>query len=248
MQIKSITFTRCVAIVGIIFSHYFMVESLPYSSILQRLLGETFNGVFFYLSALLFGHKWARDEKRSFDARAFLKRRIIKLAIPLYIFLIVYCSVAFCAGLTYSWVSVVLNFLFLGWFSKIDNIGHLWFITMIMISYFQFIVMSKCQLNIGVVKGVLILSFAFLLQFLLDSMHLPGYMFIIMAMNAVIFYNADRILKMSFKIPWAVIILVCVMSYSICVYFLSIGGFEKYRTIVIFLLFVVSAFPQLVIY
>lgn len=124
---------RCIAICGIVAVHVcysFHDETFQHAG---QQLGGTFNAVFLLLSAILLGRS-----KRLAGAppRKFLSRRVLRIGTPLWVFLALF----FAATATWTDVRIPMmkaaaEFAFLGWPIKLPGLGHLWFVTLILLCY-----------------------------------------------------------------------------------------------------------------
>lgn len=124
---NSISIIRVFSTICILLCHLVQEVNNP----VLALSGQFFNvgvSIFFFMSGFLFG------EKKISDSKEWLKRRFIKIGIPYYLFLIF----IFCISLPKLKLSIVLMYLFniQGILNKsILGLGHLWFLSYLMICY-----------------------------------------------------------------------------------------------------------------
>ena len=111
-----------------------------------------------------------------------------------------------------------MNFVGLGWFGKLPYNGHLWFITMIIFCYIMYTTCCKylSHKNIGGI-WYLLLFICIVLQVLLDSLHLPGYMFIILWYSLWIFYNSSKVSRWIQTFKWYFLIPVTIVLNGIAI-------------------------------
>ena len=99
---------RIIAILGIVLDHYF-------GGPIGRFLGETFNCVFFGLSALLLGMKWEQKGRPKYKFFQFLFPRYIRLSVSLYPFLIIAFVFFYVFDIPFSLKDLLMSFAFLSW-------------------------------------------------------------------------------------------------------------------------------------
>ena len=105
--------------------------------------------------------------------------------------------------------SIVLNYLLLGWFSKLPLIGHLWFVTMIVACYLMFAVLRIKRTSIHTI--ILIITVCLIGQIALDYMKLPSHFFLTLMVCGIAFIKAHKIvqflqdIKISRVLPVAII-------------------------------------------
>lgn len=101
-------------------------------------LGGIFNCLFFSMSAILFGEKISKT-KNKIKLIPFMQPRLYKLAASLWPMLIIALILFLICNIPFSIEAALMNFCFLGWFAKLPGLGHLWFVTMIIICYILFV-------------------------------------------------------------------------------------------------------------
>ena len=144
-----------------------------------RFCANTFNTVFFLLSALLLGlnvnkYKLLRGGGKRYVFQ-FLSKRVTRLLCSLWPMLIVFAVVFYLTGIEFSLASFAANMLMVGWFSKLPGLGHLWFVTMIMACYVTFAIIGYKPEAFK--KPVLWVAFCLPLHIIVAHMGLPGYFF-----------------------------------------------------------------------
>lgn len=124
--------------------------------------------MFFLISALLFGTKWAKDGYNKFKPAIFLKKRCLRIFLPLWFVLLFVVPIEYITCGRFEPTTIFMNFIGLNWARPFGSAGHLWYITMLMVLYVCFIVMSRFRLDklswrwwgiASVVVGILYLFF-----------------------------------------------------------------------------------------
>lgn len=103
--------------------------------------------IFFALSAYLFGEKWRSSDNNGFEVWPFLKKRFLRIYIPLWVVLIFVIALEWYVHNPFDTNTVIFNFLGLSWARPFTWAGHLWYITMIVILYFVFLALSRIRLD-----------------------------------------------------------------------------------------------------
>ena len=165
MNISSSTLNiiRVIAMTGIIADHYFQASGVPILVSTGLQMGGVFLMVFFALSAYLFGMKWVKSGHEGFGIISFLKKRCLRIYIPLWLTLPVVVAVEFLIRQSIDVKTIVFNIVGLGWAKPFTTGGHLWYITLMMFLYFVFVVFSrlrldKCRLRYWLVGYVALLA------------------------------------------------------------------------------------------
>ena len=149
---------RVTAMTGVVADHYLQMSDNNYLVNTGFQWGGVSVAIFFALSAYLFGEKWRVSEKKGFDVWPFLKRRFLRIYIPLWVALIFVIALEWYAHNPFDTKTIVFNFLGLSWARPFTWAGHLWYITMIVILYFLFLGLSRIRLD-KVPVGLWLLSF-----------------------------------------------------------------------------------------
>jgi peptidoglycan/LPS O-acetylase OafA/YrhL len=186
-KINSFEYLRVIAIMCIVIDHYI-------GGPIGRYLGETFICVFFCLSALLFGLKWEKAGRPKYSYYSFLYPRILRILVAYYPFLIVSLILLQLLYIPFSLTDTLMNFALLSWFSKLPYLGHLWFLTMIVMCYVMFVLLSKVHIYINYIRLALLLCFSLFLQVIVQEQGLPGYVFLMLFYSGLLFLKADKFL------------------------------------------------------
>lgn len=182
-----------------------------------RFCANTFNTVFFLLSALLLGlnvNKYKLGGGKQFILQ-FLSKRALRLLCSLWPLLIVFAVVFSLTDIDFSQVSFAANMLMLGWFAKLPGLGHLWFVTMIMACYVTFAIIGSTPKLFK--KPAIWVVFCLPLHIIVTTMGLPGYFFLILLYCSLAFLYAQDMVNWLNAVPiWmiaAAAMLVNVISY-----------------------------------
>ena len=218
---------RVVSILGIITSHFLIFGGVSDSlDWIGRYLAGVFNVVFICLSAVLYGNKWRESGRNCFTLSSFLSKRLVKIVSTLYPYLCMVIIVFIVFSVPLNINSFIFNFLGIGWFSKIQYNGHLWFVTMILICYMSIMFVSRYpNLDRNKRISVLFLLIAISLQFVTDSIGLPGYLFIFLAIYVVLFLWPLNSIVQIFGLKKNTILFVFSLFNGFVIYSLSIGLF-----------------------
>ena len=103
--------------------------------------------IFLLVSAWLYGSKWHKDGFKSFDTFEFLKKRCLRIFLPLWILLLggILCEY-YIVG-RFEVMTIAMNAVGLGWAKPFGTAGHLWYITMVLILYASFLLLSTSSLS-----------------------------------------------------------------------------------------------------
>ena len=223
-QITSLDYLRAFAITCIIIDHYI-------GGPLGRYLGETFICVFFGISSILFGMKWHNNNEPRYDFLQFMYPRLLRLSVAYYPFLIMTISLFIYLSIPVSKSKILMNLLFLPWFGKISGLGHLWFLTMILICYVVFILLSKFHTYITLKYSLIIVSLCLILQCGIQRIGLPGYVFFISLYCGLLFINAEKFLSFAKNLQPIKIIPIYFVINIIGLYFYYLGLFDYSHTL-----------------
>ena len=196
---------RVVAMTAIVISH-FMEYTIGGTMVgeLGRYLGGCGVVVFFLLSALLFGLRWEATEKLPFPIGKFMKKRIIRIGCPLWVYLIGVVLLFVASGVPVPWIDFGLNLCFLGYLGRLPGNPHLWFVTVIMLCYLEFVILSKYKIN--VILGTILLVLSLVGYYIFQSKGLPGHIFLTLGMCGLMFCFARNFMDFVVKIPHKIIL------------------------------------------
>ena len=161
-------------------------------------LGCVGNMIFFVMSGWLLGLAW-ENKNYPFYGWQFLKRRLLRLAIPLWLFAIPYMIWFKVSGHALSLKDVFLNLSLLNWLARIPGMTPFWFITAISVFYIAVIALSriKFQRNHSLATAMSLTVSVVLLQMVLSLYGIRyGYILVMMLCGALAFFNANRLLTL----------------------------------------------------
>ena len=184
---------RAVALGMILACHF--IRSIGFHQ-LDIPLGCIGNMIFFVMSGWLLGLAWESKHHPVYGWQ-FLKRRLLRLAVPLWLFAAPYMILFMANGHALTAKDVFLNLALLNWFARIPGMTPYWFITAIAAFYIAVIVLSRIkryQSHPFVVASILVAS-AILIQVSLSFCGIRyGYILLMMLCGALAFLNANRLL------------------------------------------------------
>lgn len=134
----------------------------------------------------------------------FFQKRFAKIATSLYPFLIVLIVAFILFDVKFRVVDAVLNFFFLGWVAKLPGNGHLWFLTVLMMCYVMFFLLSRYHGRIlnRWWSWVMLGALAVTCLILVESRGLPGHAFITLYLTTLGFSHAGEILERVKQVPF----------------------------------------------
>ena len=138
---------RVIAMTGVILDHFLQSTGKPTLSNTGLWMGGVCLMVFFALSSYLFGMKWSKGTFEPFGVSSFLKKRCMRIFIPLWISLPIVVLIEWLVRASFDIKTIVFNVIGLGWAKPFGVAGHLWYITLMMFLYLMFIVFSRVRLN-----------------------------------------------------------------------------------------------------
>lgn len=234
-------YIRTIAVITIVICHYLMY--CGGNTGVGRFLAGGGNSLFFVLSALLYGLKWKNENMRPFQGPSYLIKRLVKLASAAWPFLLVLTILFIVSGEGFTINSVILNFLFLGYLSKLPGNGHLWFMTIMMCCYLEFVVLSKYRLS-GKMLAVLALLLL-VLYIVLENLHIPAHALLSFAYCAVVFCYADKLMAFAKDLSiLASILMLCLNGLSVALF---LDGIFDYNRIWAYMLTSLCGFSWLVL-
>ena len=198
---------RAFAILMIIACH--LCYSFEPMSPVGQYLGGTFNCVFFLISAILAGSK---DLPHNF-----LIRRILRLGYSLWPFLIIVDILYTILGIQFSTSSFIMNMCMLGWITKLPGLGHLWFVTMIMICYVMFSILNNVHISKRL-KVILLFVISLFIQFALEYLSLPGYLGLVCLYCGLAYLYAHAILSRLDSFNLIIIVVMALVLNGYCLY------------------------------
>ena len=127
--------------------------------------------VFFALSAYLFGMKWVKGDYEGFEAMNFMKKRCLRIYIPLWLTLPMVVAMEYLILHSINLKTILFNIVGLGWAKPFGIGGHLWYITLMMFLYLVFVVFSRLRLDKCRLRYCLVGYVALLAVYVLGESH-----------------------------------------------------------------------------
>ena len=184
---------RTIALGMILVCHF--VRSIGFHR-LDIPLGCIGNMIFFVMSGWLLGLAWDGKHHPVYGWQ-FLKRRLLRIAVPLWLFAIPYMIWFKASGHSLTAKDAFLNLALCNWFARIPGMTPYWFITAIAAFYIAVIILSRIKRQEShpfVVASILVAS-AILIQVSLSFCGIRyGYILVMMLCGALAFLNAKRLL------------------------------------------------------
>ena len=195
-RINAFDYLRAIAIIGIVVCHF--CYNFSETNWLGGWCGGTFNALFLTMSGLLLGMAWNKKGRLVYGLD-FLKHRFVRLSKVYYPFLVLMFTFCLAVGGYHIGIKdVAMHLAYLPWFDKLDGFGHLWFMTMIAFCYLTVVPVSRMKILNGggnFWKYGLLIVVAVLLQTVVSSKGLPGYMFTYLALFVIMFDKAPEIVE-----------------------------------------------------
>ena len=160
-------------------------------------LGCIGNMIFFVMSGWLLGLAWESKNHPVYGWQ-FLKRRLVRLAVPLWLFAVPYMIWFKVSGHSLAAKDVFLNLALCNWFARIPGMTPYWFITAISAFYIAVIALSRVKLQKSrpLLVAAILATFAILIQTALSFCGIRyGYILVLMSCGALAFLNANRLLS-----------------------------------------------------
>lgn len=207
---------RCIAIIMIVICH--LCYGIQNYSIVGQYLGGCFNCVFFLISAMLIGSKPL--------PKNFMSKRIFKIGIPLWIFLVITFIIYIALDINFSMFSFILNILMLGWISKLPGLGHLWFVTMIVACYFLFWSINKFTKIRKSIKFFLLCIISLTIQFTLERLHLPSYIGLVLLYSGIVYLYSHFITNWISTVNFKILLICTFIINAYCIIGLYLKHFQ----------------------
>lgn len=231
----TIDYIRVIALLFIVTCHYLLFSDVSNVGF-GRYLAGVGNMVFFMISAFLYGEKYnVKLINKSYERgliqsnhKHFILQRIIRLGSSLWPFLLILTILFLCFEVQFSWNDVLLNFLFLGYLGKLPGNGHLWFLTVMMLCYIEYVLIDKLQICLRNFSLIFLLV-TLLLMICLELYDLPGNF---IAILGFFFFFVVNISWINQSIKNKTIFYVIAIAFNVIFLYLSIDGlFENSRII-----------------
>lgn len=195
----ALDYIRVIALLGVVTDHCIQRFDYPFP-VSGLWMGGVNVTIFFALSAYLFGERWRQQQMASFKAIPFLKKRVTRIYIPLWIVVLAIVPIEYYCYHQFDIETIVYNLLGLGWAKPFGAGGHLWYITMMMVLYMAFILFSRMRLDkyplwgwLLVLCGIILLYSVFP-QYFMTYSHAGPLMFLWGA--GLFFYKGEEVLSL----------------------------------------------------
>lgn len=233
---------RVIAAITIILCHYLFYSGANVN--LAPYLGGGGNYVFFTLSALIFGQKWKSCNMKPFNPKGYLKRRVIRLGSSLWPFLLIVLGSFIACDIHVPWVRFLFNFAFLGHLAKLPGYGHLWFLTILMACYVEFLILSRIKIEDKLLIAMSVFCVALFL--ILELVGFPGQHFLTFAVCAYLFLYPEKFLQfVNAPKLWSIIVaFIVINAFSI---WLCLNGIYTSSRITAYSIRVIYALSWLVL-
>lgn len=231
-RIVAFDYLRALAITVILLCHF--CHNYNSISFLGHYFGGVFVTLFIAMSGMLFGIVWNNNSRMEYDM-SFLKQRFFKLSVTYYPFLILmFAFLYFVDDYHFNVKNVLSHVCYLAWFDKLPNFGHLYYMTMIAICYVALYILTKIPLfntiNKYRLKTFAIIGLGVLLvDYVLESRNIPGYIFVWLWLYLFCFVYSCRIMEFSRQCKTnilAFIVGIINISYIIALYY---GLYDNYN-------------------
>ena len=192
-------YIRVLACLMIVTCHYFLFSNL--NGGIGRNLAGIGNVVFFMLSALLYGSRFhdtmcGDADNPKYESIIFIIGKFLKLGSVLWPFLIVLVGLYIIYDVKFSWFNVGLNFAFLGYLGKLPGNGHLWFLTVLLACYVEYVILRHIQVQKQWLSWFLLIGMCFIML-LLELVGIPGNAFAILGLYGFVFLQANWLTYLS---------------------------------------------------
>lgn len=241
MRNYNLDWIRVIAMTGVITDHYTSLFNCNWLRNIGLQIGGGNVTIFFMISALLFGSKWAKDGYKSIDVIPFLKKRLLRIYIPMWILILAVVPIEWWLLGRFEPTIIIANAVGAGWARPFGISGHLWYITMMMMLYVGFIIFSHFRLDkirwyVWVSVLALFLVGYYALQDKLTTFSKAGPLLFIY-FGALMFAKGNELMEFAKKNKSIVLIsAIIVLSLSMYVYILGWHDTHKAMAVVSFVL------------
>lgn len=195
---------------GIVADHYFQASGIPILVNTGLQWGGVFLMVFFALSAYLFGMKWAKDNHKQFAVISFLRKRSLRIYLPLWLMLPMVIGIEYLIRHTLDMKTVLFNVVGLGWAKPFCIAGHLWYITLMMFLYIVFLIFSRIRLDRLRIIYWLIGYVALLAIYVLGESHFATFSSVAPVITvffaSLLFFKGDELMELCHRRPKSLLI------------------------------------------
>jgi hypothetical protein len=164
---------------------------------------------------------------QKFDYLLFAYKRIIRLGSSVWPFLFVLTLLYLLSGVKFSWLDLGLNFALLGYLGKLPGNGHLWFLTVIIGCYAEYMLLDWLRIRAKWLPWALLIG-GIIVMVMLESIGIAGNAFAIIGFFGFLIMTQDKFMRTSKGMSaWAIFAIVVINAVLL---WLDINGlFEKSR-------------------
>ncbi len=200
---STLNIIRVIAMTGIVADHYFQTSGVPILANTGLQMGGVFLMVFFALSAYLFGMKWVKGVYEGFETMNFMKKRCLRIYIPLWLTLPMVVAVEYLILHSIDLKTILFNIVGLGWAKPFGIGGHLWYITLMMFLYLVFVVFSRLRLDKYRLTYWLVGYVALLVTYVLGGSHFTTFSsvapVITVFLASLLFFKNDELIELCYR-------------------------------------------------
>ena len=193
--------------------------------------------VFFALSAYLFGMKWAKSGYEGFGVISFLKKRCLRIYIPLWLTLPVVIVVEYLICHSFDAKTIVYNIVGLGWAKPFGTGGHLWYITLMMFLYFVFVAFSRLRLDKLCLTYWLFGYVALHAAYVLGESHFATFSsvapVITVFLASLLFFKSDELMELCHRWPKS-LLFVTMLALVLSWWMYALGWHNTHKAIATF--------------
>lgn len=221
-RLLSFDLLRCISIIGILLCH--SCNKFPTGDWFGFFCACTFNFLFVIMSAFLLGLAWEKCGRQPYG-KDFLLKRILKLCVVYYPFLIILFLLLYIKFSTVESHKIVTHFLYLPWFDKIGGFHHLWFMSLIVICYLSCALFSNLPgMNRKIIIGIGGL-FTIFVTFMCMKLGLPSYLAPYVYLYIIVFNYSSRLLRIIKGFKPSVISITLIPLLILCIlYFKTLNS------------------------
>ena len=239
MKVSSSTLNiiRVFAMTGIVADHYFQASGNQVLVNTGLQWGGVFLMVFFALSAYLYGMKWAKSDYKRFETITFLKKRCLRIYLPLWLMLPIAIGIEYLIRNTFDLKTILFNIVGLGWAKPLGTSGHLWYITLMMFLYIVFLVFSRMRLDNYKIRYWVIGYTALALLYIFGEKYFSTFSsvapVITLFLASLLFFKGEKLIRFCCR-KSGVVLIVTVLALALSWYLYFLGWHDAHKAIATF--------------
>lgn len=165
--------------------------------------------------------------------RKFVVGRLLKLGSSVWPFIVCLSALYITSDIKFSWFNVGMNFVFLGYIWKLPGQEHLWFLTVMMACYLEYIFFAKLQIKNKSFPWIFLAVMCLALVFF-EKMGVPGSSLAILGFFGFLLLKADWFTRIAKSMSmWSCFI---VFLFNVVCAWLFVNGLFEYSRIIAYLL------------